>query len=141
MLRAIAILSIVFAGCFIAAPARAQSAVEAETAIRATIGAQLDAFQQDDWEQAFSYASPTIQGIFGDPDRFSHMVRGGYPMVWRPQSVEYGELRATERGPAQRMVFVGPDGQIHLADYYMVEVNGVWRVNGVILLKGEQLGA
>ena len=141
MLRVISALLIVFTAAFHAPPSRGQSTAEAETAIRATIDAQLDAFQRDDWAEAFTYASPTIQGMFGDPDRFSRMVRGGYPMVWRPQSVEYGDLRATARGPAQRMIFTGPDGRLHFADYYMVEVNGVWRINGVILVEGEQLGA
>lgn len=114
---------------------------EDASAIRATIGAQLEAIQQDDWDRAFTYASPGIQGVFGDPETFSQMVRGGYPMVWRPQSVEYGELRPTESGPAQRMIFVGPDGLLHFADYYMVEIDGVWRVKGVRLVDGGELAA
>ena len=33
-------------------------------AIRSTIQSQLSAMQQDRWAEAFTYASPTIQGIF-----------------------------------------------------------------------------
>ncbi len=129
-------LMLVFSGH----PSTANDSTDAENAIRATIGSQLDAFQKDDWVRAFGFASPNIQGMFGDPERFSEMVRGGYPMVWRPRRVEFGELRATERGIAQRMIFVGPEGQLHLADYFMVLVDGEWRINGVTLVEEEKLG-
>ena len=61
-----------------------------EGAIRDVIVGQLDAFQRDDFAGAFEYASPTIKRIFRTPDRFGAMVRGGYPMVWKPSSVRFG---------------------------------------------------
>ena len=45
--------------------------------IRGAIGAQIEAFKADDFDQAFTYASPLIQGLFGDSDRFGLMVRNG----------------------------------------------------------------
>ncbi len=137
---AVIVITIVYGTAALPPAAQAQGSDEASS-IRATIGAQLDAIQQDDWDRAFSYASPGIQGVFGDPETFSQMVRGGYPMVWRPQSVEYGELRMTPGGPAQRMIFVGPDGQLYFADYYMEQTDGVWRIKGVQLVEGDELAA
>ena len=61
--------------------------------IEATISAQIEAFKADDFEQAFTYASPNIRDIFGSSDNFGLMVRRGYPEVWRPAEVRYLELR------------------------------------------------
>ena len=63
------------------APARAQGAD-----IEATIGRQLEAFRADAFDDAFTFASPMIQGLFRTPETFGEMVRNGYPMVWRPAS-------------------------------------------------------
>ena len=46
------------------------------------INGQIEAFQRDDFNAAFSYASPGIQGIFGTAERCGQMVRNGYPTVW-----------------------------------------------------------
>lgn len=64
-----------------------------EAAIRGVIGSQLDAFEADDVDRAFGFASNGIRGMFGTPERFGQMVREGYPMVWRPGEVRYLELR------------------------------------------------
>lgn len=110
--------------------AKAQSADEA-AAIEQTIKSQLFAMQSDDWAKAFTYASPMIQGIFQDPDTFSRMVRGGYPMVWRPKTFKVGELTMTPQGPMQVMFFEDQEGRLFIADYLMQLVDGEWRINGV----------
>ena len=71
----------------------ASVSVAQETDIQAVISQQIAAFQQDDFEQAFTYASPNIQGFFGTSERFGQMVTSGYPMVHRPDAVRYLELR------------------------------------------------
>ena len=53
---------------------QAQSAPDAE--IRDIITRQLEAFQQDDFATAFTFASPALQGIFQTPERFGDMVTG-----------------------------------------------------------------
>ena len=63
----------------LALPALSQS--EASSGIEATINRQIEAFQADDFATAFTFASPTIQGMFGTSDRFGAVVRQGYPMV------------------------------------------------------------
>lgn len=114
-------------GLLAAVPARAETGA----AIRAVIAAQLEAFQRDDWEGAFTYASPTIRNIFRTPDRFGGMVRQGYPMVWRPARVEPGPLEAGPNGPVQMMYIEDSRGILHLAAYEMTQVGGEWRINGV----------
>ena len=68
----------------LSAPLRAQG-----SDIEATIGAQIEALRVDDFAEAFTYASPTIQDIFGNAENFGVMVQQGFPMVWRPAEVQY----------------------------------------------------
>jgi hypothetical protein len=44
-------------------------------AVRETIEAQLDAFQRDDAQRAFSLAAPGIRAQFGTAENFMQMVR------------------------------------------------------------------
>jgi len=102
--------------------------------IEATIGAQIDAFLADDFARAFTYASPSIQGVFQTPENFGRMVRGGYPMVWRPRDVQYLDLNETSGVFFQRVMVTDADGGVHLLEYQMIDVNGDWKINGVRLL-------
>lgn len=103
----------------------------AAAGVEATIRAQIEAMQADDWARAFSFASPTIQSIFRDPESFARMVTTGYPMVWKPRSYRAGALEETPRGLRQTMIFEDSEGRLFVADYFMVEIDGVWRINGV----------
>lgn len=115
-----------------AAPTGATAQTADETAaIQQTIRSQIAAMEKDDWTEAFTYASPTIQGVFETPEKFSRMVTGGYPMVWRPRSVQVGEIADTARGIVQTMIFEDQQGRFFIADYYMQLVDGAWRINGV----------
>lgn len=130
MTRIIPIFAAVLIALGVTTGASAQTSND-RTAIQETIRSQLSAIQQDDWVEAFSYASPMIQGIFNDPENFSRMVIGGYPMVWRPRSYQVGDLIAGPRGPVQVIVFEDQDGRLYIADYLMQLVDGEWRINGV----------
>jgi hypothetical protein len=110
--------------------AKAQS-VDDANAIRDVIEGQIAAMGADDWDKAFSYASPMIQGIFRSPDNFSQMVTKGYPMVWHPKRFEAGALVETPKGLNQTMFFEDQNGRLYIADYLMAEIDGVWRINGV----------
>ena len=112
-------------------PALAQSA---QGAIRAVIGDQIAAFRADDLEQSFTYASPTIRGIFQTPQNFGAMVQGGYPMVWRPSRVTYLGLRRQDGAEVERILAVDAAGRGWLLDYRMVKVGGAWKIDGVWLV-------
>jgi hypothetical protein len=110
-------------------------------AIRGVIQGQIDAFLKDDFATAFTFASPAIQGLFQTPDNFGVMVRNGYPMVWRPDAVEFGELREIAGALWQRVIVTDGAGRVHSLDYQMVPGPEGWRINGVQLLQAPQVGA
>lgn len=118
---------------FLALPAfaQAQTADTDKTAIVGVIQRQLDAFQGDRAAEAFGYASPGIQQMFGTPDNFLAMVRQGYPPVYRPRSVDFRELVTSEGRIVQKVLFVGPDGVPVVAEYFMQrQPDGSWRIDG-----------
>jgi hypothetical protein len=123
------LLRAVCAALFLAMAAPA--AAEESPAIRGVISDQLEAFQRDDWEGAFAFASPGIRSMFRTPENFGRMVRGGYAMVWRPSDVEFGPLEDGPRGPVQIVYFIDSDGARWVAAYEMEQVDGVWRIDGV----------
>ena len=118
------------------------SAQEARNpAIETTIQQQFDAFRADDVGTAFSFASPTIKGLFGTPENFGMMVRNGYPMVWRPAEVQYLELRKVAGNLWQRVMVTDQAGRTHLLDYQMVQTGDGWQINAVQLLPEVGVGA
>lgn len=123
----------------LSAPALPVAAQDA--AIRGVIDAQVRAFLADDFATAFTFASPTIKGIFGTPERFGAMVMQGYPMVHRPREVRFLELRTVAGNLWQKVMMVDGEGRIHLLDYMMVETPEGWQINAVQLLKNDAVGA
>lgn len=109
--------------------------------IQRVINAQIAAFGAGDFEEAFGYASPGIQDIFDNPDRFGAMVRQGYPMVIAPENLRYMELREISGQLWQRVFIRDQSGAGHLLDYQMIEVEGHWRINGVQLLPTPDVSA
>lgn len=103
--------------------------------ITAVIDQQLDAFKAEDVDRAFSYASPTIKGLFGTPQNFATMVQRGYPMVWRPAEVRYLDLREVAGNLWQRVQITDEQGAVHMLDYQMIQTENGWQINGVQLLE------
>lgn len=105
-------------------------------AIRQVIQGQMNAFRIDDWNAAFAYASPAIQTKFQSPQIFSQMVTQAYQPVYRPRGVEFREVKASEFGPTQEVLVVGPDGLSYLAYYTMErQADGSWRISGCYLVR------
>ena len=118
-------------GVAIGGPAEAQTSDADALAIRQVIQSQMAAFQKDDGVSAFSYASPTIQAKFVNPDIFMQMVRSGYAAVYRPRDVEFRTLRLENGRLFQEVFVIGPDGNPALAIYEMQrQPDGTWRING-----------
>lgn len=105
-----------------------------EAAIRDVITRQIEAFKLDDFDTAFTFASPTIQNIFRTPENFGVMVRQGYPMVWRPADVEFlgAEIIAGELW--QKVLIRDGAGAFHLLGYQMEQGENGWKINAVQLL-------
>ncbi|MEM7473142.1 MAG: DUF4864 domain-containing protein [Pseudomonadota bacterium] len=112
-----------------ALPAQAQ-----DTRVDAVVGTiqnQLDAFQVDDFATAFTYASPNIKRLFGNPARFGQMVRNGFPMVWRPSEVQFLEFKDQAGQVSQLVLFRDANGVPIVLEYFMVETEQGWQIDGV----------
>jgi hypothetical protein len=117
----------------------AEPAISSEDAraIRQVIESQLAAFRADNAERAFSYASPSIRDMFGSADSFIAMVRGGYPVVYRPATVSF-MLPESTAGAAggeviQRVRMTDSAGTAWLAIYSMQrQPDRNWRINGCV---------
>ncbi|NDW47725.1 DUF4864 domain-containing protein [Ruegeria sp. PrR005] len=120
----------------LAGPAAAQS-----DEIETVIGSQIEAFLADDFVTAFSFASPTIRDIFRTPENFGAMVRGGYPMVWRPSDVTFLELHEEDGALWQTVRITDADGAVHYLDYQMIQLESGWKINAVQVLKAPGLSA
>lgn len=131
-------------------PALAQGEVQSEAqgevqgeaaAIEAVILDQLADFNARDVSGAWEHASPTIQGLFGTPERFGSMVEAGYPMVWTNRSAEFLDIE--DRGGAlhQEVLVRDAEGAGWVLDYEMVEVEGRWRIDGVLVEPAPELAA
>ena len=122
-------------------PARAEVSAESALAVRTTVQAQLAAFAADDAEQAFAYATLTIQNMFQTPTNFLAMVRQAYPMVYRPAKLLFltpGEMEAAVMQPVQ---MTDASGQSRLAMYTLMrQSDGRWLTNGCVLVPDRSLG-
>ena len=119
------------------APARAD-----EGAIRSVIEGQIAAFRADDAPGAWSYAAPSIKGMFGNEQRFMSMVRQGYPPVYRPRDYAFGELRQAPGGPLQEVFIVDEAGVSWVALYSLEQqADGTWKISGCQLLRRPGLNA
>jgi len=125
------ILTGLFLALSLIAPAVAE---DRRAAFEAVIEGQIEAFSRNDGDAAFAFASPDIQGMFGNPDRFMEMVRAGFAPVYRPRSYAFEPTVVADGLPAQPVRVIGPDGRGVIALYRMEEQpDGSWRIAGVTL--------
>lgn len=121
----------------LALPAAAQD----RDAIEDVIGSQLQAFNDRDVAEAWTYASPMIQGMFGNPGTFGMMVQQGYPMVWDNRATDFRELETREDGRLVQMVYVqDPQGAGYILSYTMIDTPDGWRIDGVSILPAPDVG-
>jgi hypothetical protein len=128
-------LALSLSGFAAVAPA-AEVSPEDALAIRAVIGEQLEAFARDDARRAFSLATEGIRERFGTPEVFMDMVRTGYPVVYRPQSVQFERPTVVDDEVIQPVRMTDAAGAAWLALYPMARrPDGVWRINGCRLVR------
>jgi hypothetical protein len=120
-----------------AVPAHADPVSPTDTkAVRAVVEAQLDAFAADDAKRAFSYAAPALREMFGTPDRFMAMVRGGYPVVYRPASVTFLNPEWVQGQLVQGVHLTDSSGVLWLATYRLErQRDKSWRISGCEVLQ------
>ena len=109
-----------------------------ENEIKSIVNQQLEAFQNDDFEKAYSFASPTIKKMFSSPEVFRKMVIGGYQAVYRPQSIKIGSVEIIKGVATLKVYLVDPNGEFVTANYLMEQQeDGEWLIGGCILSKAE----
>lgn len=116
--------------------------LEDAAAIRAVISEQLDAFAHDDAPRAFSLATSGIRTRFGTPEVFIAMVRTGYPVVYRPKSVQFEKPVIVAGEVIQPVRMTDAEGGAWIALYPMQrQADSGWRINGCFLerLTGERV--
>jgi len=114
-------------------PVHAQSVTEEiETSTQAVIADQLDAFQQKDYDRAFSHAAPTIRQIFKNSDNFINMVRGGYSVLYNPDRYIFGRNFNVDGTIHQEIIATDASGKQWQAIYTLrQQEDGSWKITGV----------
>lgn len=106
------------------------------TALRSLVDRQIDAFRHDDGVTAFSFATPGLREMFGDPERFMSMVRDGYRPVYRPRNYAFGPDRDAAAGPELSLRIQDEAGADWDAVYsFEKDADGSWRISGCRLVK------
>ena len=126
-------LAVTAATSSIRAGAAPLSPLEAD-AVRQVVIAQLQAFAEDDADSAFETATPDVREAIGNPGRFLAMVRGAYPMVYRPAAVAFLKPQE-ESGTVLQMVQI-TDGQDKswIALFALErQPDSTWRISGCIV--------
>ena len=119
----------------------AMGAVAQDRDIEGVISGQIEAFKADDFEEAFTFAAPSIQLMFRTPENFGIMVRRGYPMVWRPAEVTFLDLREEGGRCVQTVQIEDAEGTIHLLAYSMTQTEAGWKISGVQFLEAPGVAA
>jgi len=115
----------------LAAPVSEQDTRDAQRVVKA----QLDAFAADDAEQAFSYATDAIRAQFGTAAQFIRMVRGAYPVVYRPSAVVFLKPDAADDALVQSVHLTDSSGTTWLAVYRLQrQSDNSWRIAGCVLV-------
>jgi len=102
--------------------------------VQATINGQFLAFLEGDVSRAFTYASSSIQSMFGTAQNFGAMVQRSYPMVWRSAGVTFLEHKETSFGRTQDVKIFDAAGTAHYLRYFVTQTPSGWKISGVQLL-------
>ena len=108
-----------------------------QSAMQATISAQLEAFKKDDGAVAYSFAAPIVKNIFPTAEIFMTMVKRGYEPVFRNNTYRFTELATDGFGrPLQHVIISASDGRRYEALYAMQKMDdGSWKIAGVQIVE------
>jgi hypothetical protein len=103
---------------------------EAE-AVQQVVVAQLQAFADDDADSAFATATPGVREAIGEPGRFLAMVRGAYPMVYRPATVTFLKPEEDDGTVLQMVRITDGDDKSWIALFALErQPDATWRISG-----------
>jgi hypothetical protein len=121
--------------CLMPVRAEALSAKD-EKEVQTVVQSQLTAFAKDDADKAFSYAAPELRKSIGSSAAFMAMVKGSYPVVYRPASVAFLKPESTGDDIIQRVQMLDASGASWLAVYSLQrQKDKTWRISGCVLVE------
>lgn len=140
LIRFVVVLLVALAGAD-ATQAAAAPLADAETQkIQLVIAAQLMAFAEDDADGAFETATPAVRAAIGTSGRFLAMVRGAYPMVYRPDSVTFHKPEQDEGNVLQLVEIKDKDSKSWLALFALErQPDATWRISGCVVAENRWL--
>jgi hypothetical protein len=108
---------------------------EAEaTRVREVVVAQLAALAVDDADRAFETATPEVRAAIGSSNRFLAMVRGAYPMVYRPATVSFHKPREEDGSVLQLVEIKDGNDKSWLALFALErQPDKTWRISGCVV--------
>jgi hypothetical protein len=102
--------------------------------VREVIVAQLSALAVDDADKAFETATPEVRAAIGSSNRFLAMVRGVYPMVYRPASVSFHKPQEENGSVLQLVEIKDTDDKSWLALFALErQPDSSWRISGCVV--------
>jgi hypothetical protein len=131
-LRYAFLLALAFTAATSSTRASATPLNEAEAdAVRQVVVAQLNAFAQDDADSAFETATPGVREAIGSSGRFLAMVRGAYPMVYRPAAVAFLKAEEDDGIVLQMVTITDDDDKAWIALFALErQPDATWRISG-----------
>lgn len=103
-------------------------------AVRLVVTTQLQAFADDDADSAFATATPGVREAIGNPLRFLAMVRGAYPMVYRPATVAFLKPEEDEGTVLQMVTITDGDDKSWIALFALErQPDASWRISGCVV--------
>jgi len=113
------------------------SNTDKDAGIRDAILRQIEAFANNDREQAWALASDGIKRRFGSSQVFVDMVRLTYPAVHNATAIEFSERVPHDGFQIQVVKLKGPEGERWDVYYRMELTEGLWKIAGVRLQPAE----
>lgn len=102
--------------------------------VRGVIVAQFAAFAEDDAESAFQTATPAVREAIGSSGRFLALVRGAYPMVYRPASVTFHKPEEEDGSALQLVEITDSNAKSWLALFALErQPDASWRISGCVV--------
>ena len=109
-----------------------------EKAVQTVVQSQLAAFAKDDADKAFSYAAPELRKSFGTSGVFMAMVKGSYPVVYRPASVAFLKAEGSDNDAVQNVQMLDASGASYLAVYSLQrQKDKTWRISGCTVVENK----
>ena len=104
------------------------------TKIQTVIAQQFSAFAEDDAERAFQTATPAVREAIGSSTRFLALVRGAYPMVYRPVEVSFHKPKEDDGTVLQLVEIKDGDDKSWLALFQLEQQpDATWRIAGCVV--------